>query len=454
MSYAPAHEPHLTKHNNQLFEFDSPATIAKQQQLQQQPMVQAGGAPIGMFLFIINFASLFLFSFLSLSIRYSLPHTGLSAPPPPPALPQIGFRSSRPLNLRTRDWSGKPWNGQGNAYMPPTSLLQKSNSFSSGHFPVFIPSSYGHSSIASTTSSPRTPSLLGVYDPAILAGQTTHLKSSELPSASSSSISPSTSSTNIDSLHQGQQSGLQPSLQSAMQSGLQTGHSGLPSTSYTPSSTIPLSHNFHLPSSQLSQATFPANNLSSGLQPNGLSSGLQSNNLSSGLSSGLQPNNLSSGLSSGLQGSALPHAYPTSANPSFPTSSLAKSGIPAAPAFTGFRWGGWRSNRTRAPMRPLRTRNWGVRSKKGWSGFNSRNILDEAFLRNRPTFAPSAPAMRPMFAQRKWRSGPYRIRPLRTRNWGLRNESGWANFNRNLYLNEASLPLYVFFFFLLLLDCR
>lgn len=70
-AYQPAHEAHLTKHHNQMYEFDSPATIAKQQQHLQQPMVQAGGAPsTGIFFLKKTIYKISFYFFLYRSSRF------------------------------------------------------------------------------------------------------------------------------------------------------------------------------------------------------------------------------------------------------------------------------------------------------------------------------------------------------------------------------------------------
>lgn len=285
--------------------------------------------------------------------------------PLPPAYP-TSTSSSRPLqrkrlNLRTRDWSGQPWGGsrqlQGDSYAPPASLL--SSSWLSSR-----------------------PGLLSSY-----------------PSSGFSQL------------------GSQPSGLSQ----LGTHSSGLPTTNYQPSSTIPLQHNYHLPSSSLAH--------SSGPMESTLSSGLQNLSLNKDYNSGLQNNNygstsLSKDYNSGLQNYGNQSSF---------------SNIPSAPPMPT--WNRNNSFRTRGrTMRPLRTRNWGDRADQGWTGFNRQSVVEEPFLRNRLKPAPVAPALPSFLRQRSWTRGPYRQRNLRTRNWGLRNENGWANFNRGIYTHESALP--------------
>lgn len=72
----------------------------------------------------------------------------------------------------------------------------------------------------------------------------------------------------------------------------------------------------------------------------------------------------------------------------FQNQQFQQGGLPAAPAI-GFgqwqkhSWGQWRNNRQSRPVRPLRLRNWGTRNESGWSGFNRNSAIEESFLSNR-----------------------------------------------------------------------
>jgi hypothetical protein len=237
--------------------------------------------------------------------------------------------------------------------------------------------------------------------------------------------------------------------------------SGIPTSNYQPSSTIPLQHNYHLPSSQLAQSSTPYTQQIATQQiapqqingpllnknygsSSGFNSGLQTQNngiQDQSWNSGLQTQNYgpSSGLNSGLQTQNY-GIQDQSWNNGLQTQN--QSNIPTPPALPN--WNRSRSWRTQRSVRPLRTRDWGHRTDNGWSNFKYQTAVEESFLRNRAVPAPHPPPMPSMLRPRKWHSGPYRQqRNLRTRNWGNRNGDGWANFNRGIYAHESALPLYV-----------
>lgn len=298
--------------------------------------------------------------------------------------------SKRRINLRTRDWVSRPWgtSEHGDSYAPPSSLIRSRS--------VNPTSSSSYSSGGRATSS-----FLGVYPEPLSNNHT-----SQLPS-SSSTLGPTPYSASAN---------YEPTTYSLPQGGFSSygAHSGLPSSNYTPSSTIPLQHNYHLPSSNLAHSSGPYDaqlsknfDSSSGQQQWGQQQQQQFN----------APLNKYSGIQNSGQ-----------------------SNIPQAPPMPN--WNRNRSYRSRSrPMRRLRTRDWGWRTEHGWTGFNWRPAVEEAFLRNRARPAPEAPPVPSFFRQRKWMRGPYKQRNLRTRNWGLRSENGWNNFNRGIYAHESALPL-------------